>query len=136
VVPFGSDSGSEDFLVTTTEPPRSGAGRVLGHYGVGKETFYRQIDRSLQAAYDVASETMSRNALLEDAAARMDAFLQKRPRTWRGHSSHHQERSNPTRRPLRLPPGSAFSAEFSAFSSSSQRSLSAGRAEHSPRYGS
>jgi enoyl-CoA hydratase/carnithine racemase len=51
---------------------------------LGKETFYRQIESSLEAAYDVASETMACNALLEDAAEGMDAFLQKRPPTWRG----------------------------------------------------
>lgn len=50
---------------------------------LGKESFYRQIDRSLEAAYDLASETMACNALLEDAAEGMDAFLQKRPPVWR-----------------------------------------------------
>jgi enoyl-CoA hydratase/carnithine racemase len=51
---------------------------------LGKETFYRQVDLPLEAAYDVASEAMACNALLEDAAEGMDAFLQKRPPTWRG----------------------------------------------------
>jgi enoyl-CoA hydratase/carnithine racemase len=50
---------------------------------LGKETFYRQIDRTLDAAYDLASETMARNALLNDAAEGMDAFLQKRRPVWR-----------------------------------------------------
>ena len=51
---------------------------------MGKETFYRQIDRPLDAAYDVASETMSCNMLLEDAAEGIDAFLQKRRANWHG----------------------------------------------------
>ena len=51
---------------------------------LGKEAFYRQIDRSLEAAYDVASETMACNLLLEDAAEGMDAFLEKRRANWRG----------------------------------------------------
>jgi enoyl-CoA hydratase/carnithine racemase len=51
---------------------------------LGKQAFYRQIDRSLGAAYDVASEAMACNLLLEDAAEGIDAFLQKRPATWRG----------------------------------------------------
>jgi enoyl-CoA hydratase/carnithine racemase len=51
---------------------------------LGKETFYRQIERPIEAAYEVASETMSANALIEDAAEGMDAFLQKRAPTWRG----------------------------------------------------
>jgi enoyl-CoA hydratase/carnithine racemase len=49
----------------------------------GKQAFYRQIDRSLGAAYDVASEAMACNLLLEDAAEGIDAFLQKRPAIWR-----------------------------------------------------
>ena len=51
---------------------------------LGKQAFYRQIDRPLEAAYDVASEVMACNLLLEDAAEGMDAFLQKRPASWRG----------------------------------------------------
>jgi enoyl-CoA hydratase/carnithine racemase len=49
----------------------------------GKEAFYRQVDRPLGAAYDVASEVMACNMLLEDAAEGIDAFLQKRPAIWR-----------------------------------------------------
>jgi len=51
---------------------------------MGKETFYRQIDAPLTAAYDIASETMACNLLLEDAAEGMDAFLGKRPAVWKG----------------------------------------------------
>jgi len=50
---------------------------------LGKQTFYGQIDRPLEAAYDTASEVMACNLLLEDAAEGMDAFLQKRPASWR-----------------------------------------------------
>lgn len=51
---------------------------------LGKQAFYGQIDRPLEAAYDVASEVMACNLLLEDAAEGMDAFLQKRSASWRG----------------------------------------------------
>jgi enoyl-CoA hydratase/carnithine racemase len=51
---------------------------------LGKEAFYRQIDRTLESAYDIASETMARTLLLEDAAEGMDAFLQKRSAQWQG----------------------------------------------------
>ena len=51
---------------------------------LGKQAFYRQLDSRLAAAYDIASETMARNMLLEDAAEGIDAFLQKRTATWRG----------------------------------------------------
>jgi enoyl-CoA hydratase/carnithine racemase len=50
----------------------------------GKQSFYDQIDRPLGAAYDVASDTMACNMLLEDAAEGIDAFLQKRSATWQG----------------------------------------------------
>jgi enoyl-CoA hydratase/carnithine racemase len=50
----------------------------------GKQAFYRQIDHPLGVAYDIASEVMARNVLLEDAAEGIDAFLQKRPAIWRG----------------------------------------------------
>jgi enoyl-CoA hydratase/carnithine racemase len=51
---------------------------------LGKQAFYGQIDRPLDAAYNTASEVMACNLLLEDAAEGMDAFLQKRPAAWRG----------------------------------------------------
>ena len=51
---------------------------------IGKQTFYQQIDRPLDAAYDIASESMACSLVLEDAAEGMDAFLGKRPATWRG----------------------------------------------------
>ena len=50
----------------------------------GKRAFYDQIDRPLADAYDAAGKAMTKGALLEDAAEGMDAFLQKRPPTWRG----------------------------------------------------
>jgi enoyl-CoA hydratase/carnithine racemase len=50
----------------------------------GKQAFYRQIDQPVAAAYDIASEAMACNMLLDDAAEGIDAFLQKRPASWRG----------------------------------------------------
>lgn len=51
---------------------------------MGKQAFYRQIERPLEGAYDFASEVMACNVLLEDSAEGMDAFLEKRPAKWRG----------------------------------------------------
>ena len=51
---------------------------------MGKVAFYAQIDRPLADAYDVASETMACNMLIEDAVEGIDAFLQKRPAQWTG----------------------------------------------------
>jgi enoyl-CoA hydratase/carnithine racemase len=51
---------------------------------IGKQAFYQQVDRALDAAYDVSSEAMACNLLSEDAAEGMDAFLAKRAANWRG----------------------------------------------------
>jgi enoyl-CoA hydratase/carnithine racemase len=50
----------------------------------GKRAFYDQIDRPLADAYETAGKAMTKGVLLEDAAEGMDAFLQKRPPSWRG----------------------------------------------------
>jgi enoyl-CoA hydratase/carnithine racemase len=50
----------------------------------GKQAFYDQVDHPLDAAYDIASEVMACNMLLEDAAEGIDAFLQRRPASWHG----------------------------------------------------
>jgi enoyl-CoA hydratase/carnithine racemase len=50
----------------------------------GKQAFYRQVDHPLATAYDIASEVMACNMLLDDAAEGIDAFLRKRPARWRG----------------------------------------------------
>jgi enoyl-CoA hydratase/carnithine racemase len=51
---------------------------------MGKAAFYSQIERPIAAAYDVASETMACNMLIDDAAEGIDAFLQKREARWTG----------------------------------------------------
>jgi enoyl-CoA hydratase/carnithine racemase len=49
---------------------------------LGKRAFYEQVERPVDQAYDITSEVMSSNALLEDAAEGMEAFLEKRPARW------------------------------------------------------
>jgi enoyl-CoA hydratase/carnithine racemase len=51
---------------------------------MGKAAFYAQIDRPLAEAYDIASETMACNMLIEDATEGIEAFLEKRPAVWSG----------------------------------------------------
>ena len=57
--------------------------RSSGAIRCGKQAFYGQVDRPLAPAYDVASEVMACNLLLEDAAEGIDAFLEKRSANWR-----------------------------------------------------
>ncbi len=56
---------------------------------IGKRAFYRQIDLNLADAYALASETMTRNMMEQDAAIGIDAFLAKRPPIW--HDAGHSE---------------------------------------------
>jgi enoyl-CoA hydratase/carnithine racemase len=51
---------------------------------IGKEAFYRQAEMPLAAAYDYASDVMTRNMLARDAAEGIDAFLSKREPHWTG----------------------------------------------------
>lgn len=51
---------------------------------LGKEAFYHQLHLDENAAYDLATEVMTANALKHDAQEGMTAFLQKRSPQWRG----------------------------------------------------
>ena len=51
---------------------------------LGKQAFYQQIEQPLEDAYEMTSETMACNLLLDDAAEGMDAFLARRPAVWQG----------------------------------------------------
>jgi enoyl-CoA hydratase/carnithine racemase len=64
------------------------AAKILAHsaavVGLGKKFFYEQVERDLAGAYDLASEGMACNMMLEDAAEGIDAFIGKRKAEWRG----------------------------------------------------
>ena len=50
----------------------------------GKQMFYRQLESGLDAAYELASETMACNMIAEDAQEGIDAFIDKRKPEWKG----------------------------------------------------
>jgi enoyl-CoA hydratase/carnithine racemase len=49
---------------------------------IGKEAFYRQLEKPLAEAYDYASEVMVKNMLARDAEEGIGAFIEKREPTW------------------------------------------------------
>jgi enoyl-CoA hydratase/carnithine racemase len=51
---------------------------------LGKRAFYQQLERGLAGAYQLASAVMADNMMAEDAREGIDAFIEKRPPTWRG----------------------------------------------------
>ena len=51
---------------------------------LGKQAYYKQIDLDQAGAYEYAKETMSRNAVAEDAQEGISAFLEKRAACWKG----------------------------------------------------
>ncbi|MDX9699669.1 MAG: enoyl-CoA hydratase [Rhodocyclaceae bacterium] len=51
---------------------------------MGKQMFYNQLEMGLDAAYQMAAETMACNAMSEDAAEGIDAFIAKRKPEWKG----------------------------------------------------
>ena len=49
---------------------------------IGKETFYKQLNMSLEDAYEYAAERMIQNLQADDAKEGIDAFLNKRDPEW------------------------------------------------------
>jgi enoyl-CoA hydratase/carnithine racemase len=76
----------KDQLETATaELANTVAAKSPAAIALGKGLFYRQFEASLQAAYELANETMMRNMLTEDAQAGIDAFIVKQPSPeWKG----------------------------------------------------
>ena len=59
-------------------------GKSAAAVAMGKQMFYRQLELGLDAAYDLATETMACNMLCADAGEGIDAFMQKRQPEWKG----------------------------------------------------
>lgn len=74
-----------DQLASETRKLASQIGEASSYtVGLGKETFYKQIDLDQAGAYDYAKEVMSNNAAAEDAQEGISAFLGKRSACWKG----------------------------------------------------
>jgi len=50
---------------------------------IGKKAFYEQIEMPLSKAYEYASQVMVENMLEHDAKEGIEAFLDKRPPSWK-----------------------------------------------------
>ena len=60
------------------------SGKSAAAVAMGKQLFYRQLDMGLDAAYQLAAETMACNMMCEDAGEGIDAFMAKRKPIWKG----------------------------------------------------
>ncbi len=52
---------------------------------LGKQLFYRQLEKSIQEAYNDAGSVMACNMMDPDAQEGVQAFIEKRKPTWAGH---------------------------------------------------
>lgn len=52
---------------------------------IGKSLFYRQIDKPLTEAYELAGTAMACNMMTDDAKEGIDAFFEKRAPNWKHH---------------------------------------------------
>jgi enoyl-CoA hydratase/carnithine racemase len=57
--------------------------KPAGIVGAGKALFYRQLEMGVEAAYQVAGQTMACNAMDDAALEGVQAFIEKRAPTWR-----------------------------------------------------
>ncbi|MEX0999082.1 MAG: enoyl-CoA hydratase [Thermodesulfobacteriota bacterium] len=51
---------------------------------IGKEAFYKQLDKDMSGAYEYCSRVMVENMMARDAEEGIDAFLEKRNPVWHG----------------------------------------------------
>ena len=51
---------------------------------MGKGLFYRQLEMGIEAAYQLAGQTMACNMMEDSALEGMQAFIEKRPPSWKG----------------------------------------------------
>ena len=75
-------STHDELRVATMHLAHKIASKSRASVALGKEAFYRQLDMDLGAAYDYASEVMTRNMMMADANEGICAFIDKRTPKW------------------------------------------------------
>ena len=69
------DSEAEHLIATILAKPRVAV-------AMGKESFYKQLELGIAAAYEAASQTMACNMMKDAALEGVQAFIEKRPPRW------------------------------------------------------
>ena len=75
VPPAALDAAVEELVVGILAKPRVAI-------AMGKELFYRQVERPIEAAYEAAIETIACNMMDPTALEGVQAFIDKRPPRW------------------------------------------------------
>jgi enoyl-CoA hydratase/carnithine racemase len=68
---------------TVAELARTIAAKPRAAIAAGKKAFYEQLQHGVAQAYDIATETMVCNLLMDEAAEGIDAFMEKRMPRWK-----------------------------------------------------
>jgi enoyl-CoA hydratase/carnithine racemase len=71
------DAQVEQLVASILQKPRAAI-------AMGKELFYRQRELGIEAAYELASQTMAVNMMHECAQEGVGAFAEKRKPSWKG----------------------------------------------------
>ncbi len=75
--PEGVDAEVESLVAAIVAKPRVAI-------AMGKQLFYRQLERGVEAAYEDAGHTMACNMMDESALEGVQAFIDKRKPSWAG----------------------------------------------------
>jgi enoyl-CoA hydratase/carnithine racemase len=77
VAPEALDDEVEKLVASIVAKPRVAV-------AMGKQLFYRQVEKAIAAAYDDAQQTMACNMMDDSALEGVQAFIDKRPPSWSG----------------------------------------------------